>query len=232
MRSQKSRFQIHSSLNTSERMSTQNAYSITLLCMWKKVYQIPNTFPNGTLDFPPPPPPPNPSCFSFNYCSKWYHLGSCPKPNTQSVNKFSCLPSNYIQNLTTSHSLPLTPLLSLVILTRQLETLLFPLLSLLPPYSYAPHCTQRSLRIINLIMSHSCSKPIAAPIILSKISTLGSTQTLPLLQGLPPYLFHSNNAHSCFRASAPAASPGRRIPRFQFQFKCHRIKAASLVYQK
>ena len=37
-------------------------------------------------------------------------LGSCPKPNTQSVNKFSCFPSNYIQNLTTSHSLPLTPL--------------------------------------------------------------------------------------------------------------------------
>lgn len=37
-------------------------------------------------------------------------LGSCPKPNTQSVNKFSCFPSNYIQNLTTFHSLPLTPL--------------------------------------------------------------------------------------------------------------------------
>ena len=145
MWSQKSRFQIHSSLNTSEPLSTQNAYSITLLCMWKKVYQIPNTFPNGTLDFPPPPPPPNPSFFSVNYCSKWYHLGSCFKPNTQSVNKFSCLPSNYIQNLTTSHSLPLTPLLSLVILTRQLETLLFPLLSLLSPYSYAPHCRQRYL---------------------------------------------------------------------------------------
>ena len=107
MWSQKSRFQIHSSLNTSEPLSTQNAYFITLLCMQKKVYQIPNTFPNGTLDFPHPQTPHSSvSTIAVNGTI----LGSCPKPNTQSVNKFSCFPSNYIQNLTTSHSFPLTPL--------------------------------------------------------------------------------------------------------------------------
>lgn len=106
--------------------------------------------------------------------------------------------------LTASHS---HPCLSLVILTRQLgEAPISSAFALASLQLFSTPQAERSSRIINLIMSHSCSKSILAFHHPHKISTLGSTQTLPLAPGSSP------TPYFALTMSTPTSGPLHLLP--------------------